>query len=115
MKLRLQQARLLKDEEIAPEINISLAWSILSRLGYPSRYSGRAQDGSYEYVIISPQTGDFLASGKGMTLETSMCEAALNARATIDTNGGLKPGSDDNFQPTSDEIDPTSKKKRRTQ
>ena len=86
MKLRLQQACLLNDEDVDPEINISLAWSILSRLGYPSRYSGRSQDGSYEYVIISPQTGDFLATGKGMTLETSMCEAALNARAIIDTS-----------------------------
>lgn len=86
MKLQQQQACLLNDEEIVPEINISLAWSILSRLGYPSRYSGRAQDGSYEYVIICPQTGDFLATGKGMTLETSMCEAALNAIAIIDTS-----------------------------
>ena len=86
MKLRLQQACLLNDEETDPEINISLAWRILSRLGYPSRYSGRSQDGSYEYVIISPQTGDFVATGKGLTLETSMCEAALNARAIIDTN-----------------------------
>lgn len=85
MKSRRQKACLLNDEEIAPEINISLAWSILSRLGYPSRYSGRAQDGSYEYVIISPQTGDFLATGKGMTLETSICQAALNARAIIDS------------------------------
>lgn len=61
------------------EINISHAWSILSRLGYPVRYGGRSPDGSHEYIIINPCTGDFLATGKGVTLEGSMCEAALNA------------------------------------
>lgn len=79
MKSRLKEAGLLCKEDEDPEISISFAWSILSRLGYPARYGGRAQDGSYEYVIINPQTGEFLATGKGNTLERSMCEAALNA------------------------------------
>ena len=85
MKSRLQQAGLLCNEDDNPEINITLAWSILSRLGHPARYGGRALDGSYEYVIVNSQTGDYLATGKGMTLERSMCEAALNARGIIDT------------------------------
>jgi hypothetical protein len=85
MKSRLQQAGLLFDQENDSEINITLAWSVLSRLGLPARYGGRALDGSYEYVIINSQTGAFLATGKGMTLESSMCQAALNARGLIDT------------------------------
>ena len=82
MKYRLQKAGFICEEE-TPEINISFAWSMLSRLGCPARYGGRALDGSYEYVIINPQTGNFIATGKGATLEMSMCEAALNANALI--------------------------------
>ena len=79
MKSRLQKAGLLFTNNTDPEIDISDAWGILSRLGFPARYGGKAQDGSYEYVIIDPQTGGFLATGKGATIEKSMCQAALNA------------------------------------
>ena len=85
MKSRLQKAGLICNEDDNSEINISLAWSILSRLGYPARYGGRALDGSYEYIIISAQTGDFIATGKGATLEMSICEAALKANSLTDT------------------------------
>ena len=78
MKSRLQKAGLLLTDDADPEIDISVAWGTLARLGYPARYGGKAQDGSYEYVIINPQTGGFLATGRGATLEMSMCEAALN-------------------------------------
>ena len=84
MKSRLQKAGLLLTDDDDNEINISVAWGTLSRLGYPSRYGGKAQDGSYEYVIIDPKTGNFLATGKGATLEKSMCEAALNAVTQFD-------------------------------
>jgi len=84
MKSRLQQAGLLFNQDDDPEINITLAWSVLSRLGLPARYGGRALDGSYEYVIINSRTGTFLATGKGMSLESSMCEAALNAKELTD-------------------------------
>ena len=83
MKSRLEQAGLLCKEDNASAINISFAWSILSRLGCPARYGGRALDGSYEYIILNSQTGDCLATGKGATLENSMCEAALNASSLI--------------------------------
>ena len=78
MKSRLQKAGLLLTDDADPEIDIAVAWNTLSRLGYPARYGGKAQDGPYEYVIIEPQTGRFLAKGIGATLERSMCEAALN-------------------------------------
>ena len=84
MKSRLQQAGLLLNQDDESEINITLAWSVLSRLGLPARYGGRALDGSYEYVIINSRTGTFLATGKGMSLESSMCEAALNAKELTD-------------------------------
>ncbi len=86
MKSRLKIAGLLRNEGDDPEINITTAWNILSRLGYPARYGGKAQDGSYEYMIINPKTGDLIAKGKGLTLEYSMCEAALNARAQLSSN-----------------------------
>lgn len=86
MKSRLQKAGLLFAADDDPEINISIAWSTLSRLGYPARYGGKAQDGSYEYVVIDPRTGNFLASGKGSTLERSMCEAALNAVTSFNSS-----------------------------
>lgn len=86
MKSRLKQAGLLRTEDDGHEINISFAWSILSRLGCPARYSGKGQDGSYEYIIIDPRTGEFLATGKGVTIEKSMCEAALKAVQLVDTS-----------------------------
>ena len=85
MRARLQQAGLWPNEDNGPEINISSAWKILSRLGLPARFGGKSQDGSYEYFIIDPHTGDLLAVGKGMTLEKAMCAAALNASCLIGT------------------------------
>jgi hypothetical protein len=89
MQSELEITALPHTEETGSEINISTAWSMLSHLGYPARYGGKAQDGSYEYVIIHPKTGDFLAKGKGLTLECSMCDAARNARIRL--NGGETP------------------------
>ena len=79
MKSRLQKAGLLLTDDADPEIDISVAWDALSHLGYPARYGGKTQDGSYEYVIIDPKTCGFLATGQGATIEKAMCEAALNA------------------------------------
>lgn len=89
MKTRLQQAGLLRHDENVSEINISVAWRVLSRLGCPARYCGKSQDGSYEYVIINPKSGDFLASGKGGTLEYSICEAVLNAYSIVKAEKNL--------------------------
>ena len=86
MKSRLQKAGLLFTNDADSEIDISVAWDTLARLGYPARYSGKAQDGSYEYAIIDPQTGSLLATGKGTTLEMSMCEAALNTVTQLDNS-----------------------------
>lgn len=86
MKAQLQVADTYSSKEEGQEINISLAWSMLSHLGLPARYGGRAQDGSHEYVITSPKTGEFLTSGKGLTIEKAMFEAALKARALIERN-----------------------------
>jgi hypothetical protein len=66
-------------EKGEPGKDISSAWSILSRLGCPGRYCGRTQDGLYEYVIVNPETGSLLTSGKGITLAMAMCDAALAA------------------------------------
>jgi len=85
MKKRLQQAGLWYGEIADPEISISLAWNILAKVGLPARYGGRSQDGSYEFLIINPQTGDFLTSGKGDTLEYAMCAAAINASDVMTT------------------------------
>ncbi len=86
MMVRLKKAGLLISQSDDPEINISVAWSTLSRLGLPARFGGRAQDGSYEYVVVDPLSGDFVATGRGETLEHSMCEAALNALSRIDSS-----------------------------
>lgn len=84
MKVRLQKAGLWASQNDDPEISIKLAWSVLSRLGLPGRYGGKAQDGSFEYVITDPFTGKFIATGRGSTLEWSMCDAALNAQSIRD-------------------------------
>lgn len=99
MKSRLQQAGLLCTEDDGSDINISMAWSILSRLGCPTRYGGRAQDGSHEYVIINPKTGDFLATGRGGSVASSICEAALKAKTLTDTSK-RSPYGDADSQPT---------------
>ena len=86
MKSRLRKAGLLLTDDADLEINISVAWGALSRLGYPARYSGKAQNGSYEYVITDPRTGSLLATGKGVTLARSMCEAALNTVTQLENS-----------------------------
>jgi len=86
MKSRLQKAGLLFTDDVDPEIDITVAWGALSQLGYPARYSGKTQNGSYEYVIIDPQTGSLLGTGKGATLERSMCEAALNTVTQLESS-----------------------------
>jgi hypothetical protein len=80
MKEKLIKAGLLRvGETFDTEPDISSAWSILSRLGYPSRYGGKTQDGYREYLITDPTSGTLLTSGKGRTLESAMCQAALSA------------------------------------
>lgn len=69
-----------KGEKIIPNGQISLAWKILARLGYPGRYSGRTQDGLHEFLIVDPATGNLLASGKGNSVEDAICEASIAAR-----------------------------------
>lgn len=86
MKSRLKQAGLLCSDKDIRDIDISLAWSTLSHLGYPARYGGKAQNGFYEYVIVDPRSGTLLATGQGETLEISMCEAALNATSLLDSS-----------------------------
>lgn len=83
MKMRLMQAGLWGNRDGASDIDISIAWTALSKLGLPGRYSGKSRDGSFEYVIIHPATGELLTSGKGATLESSICEAALNAQRLL--------------------------------
>ncbi len=78
MLTRLQQAGLWHSRD-KREIDIATAWSILSRLGLPSRYGGKSPDGSYQYVIVDPHNGDLLSFGTGATLETSICDATLKA------------------------------------
>jgi hypothetical protein len=85
MKSRLIKAGLLGSDDETSEIDISVAWSTLSHLGYPARYGGKAQNGFHEYVIVDPRSGVLLTSGQGATLEISMCEAALNATTLLDT------------------------------
>ena len=94
MKKRLQQAGLWYGETADPEISISLAWNILAKVGLPARFGGRSQDGSYEYLIINPLTGDFLTSGKGDTLECAMCAAAINASNAMSMLCSKQPDTD---------------------
>jgi len=84
MRYLLEQVGLWRNEEGDPETNIASAWSILSRLGLPARYGGKAQDGSHEFIITDPRTGNFIATGKGLTLEKAICAAALNASQHAD-------------------------------
>ena len=81
MRTRLIEAGLWHDSERGePGGDISSAWSVLARLGCAGRYGGRTQDGLYEYVIVNPETGSLLTSGRGSSLPAAMCEAALAAR-----------------------------------
>lgn len=86
MKSRLEAAGLLDNRDNIVEISILTAWTVLARLGLPARYGGKTQDGSFEYLIINPATGNFLATGKGPTLEDSICEAALRASSRLDSS-----------------------------
>jgi hypothetical protein len=86
MKSRLRKAGLIELQDDVTGIDISVAWSTLSHLGCPARYGGKAQDGSYEYVILDPRSGALLTTGQGETLELSMCEAALNAAALLNSS-----------------------------
>ena len=86
MKERLIKAGLLRaGETFDSEPDITSAWSIISRLGYPGRYGGKTQDGYYEYLTTDPTSGVLLASGRGTTLEKAMCEAALCASNLSDS------------------------------
>ncbi|PLX81209.1 MAG: hypothetical protein C0616_05395 [Desulfuromonas sp.] len=81
MEKRLMEVGLCqKGEEILPNGQISFAWKILARLGYPGRYSGRTQDGLHEFLIVDPATGNLLATGKGNSVEDAICEASIAAR-----------------------------------
>lgn len=81
MKERLIQTGLWKTgERIEPEPDISSAWRIMSRLGYPGRYGGRTQDGLHEYLIVNPRTGSLMTTGKGISVAAAMCEASIAAR-----------------------------------
>jgi hypothetical protein len=64
----------------SPAQSIVGAWSVLARLGAPGRFVGRTQDGQYEYLIVDPNSGLMLASGKGETVSAAICAAALAAR-----------------------------------
>lgn len=86
MKTRLKNAGLLSTDDDIRDIDISLAWSTLSHLGFPARYGGKAQNGFYEYVIVDPRSGTLLATGQGETIEMSMCQAALNASSLLNSN-----------------------------
>lgn len=82
MKTKLMEAGLWDNNDSGePERDISSAWSVLSRVGYPGRYVGRTQNGLYEYIIINPETESVLPSGRGHTLAMAICKAALSARS----------------------------------
>ena len=82
MRQRLIEAGLWEQSDGAsPEKDILCAWRVVSRLGYPGRFGGLSQDGQCEYLIVNPQTGGLLASGKGLSVTEAMCAAALAARS----------------------------------
>jgi len=64
-------------------LNCSDAWRVLARLGAPYRYAGKARDGRLEYLILHPQTGDVIATGRGESTSEAMCEAALAAKRIL--------------------------------
>ena len=95
---RLRKSGLLQPQTKELEINISLAWDILSRLGLPARFGGKSLDGAYEYIVIDPSSGNIFASGRGTSLEDSMCEAALDAKNKLNASqpqvSGFRPFPD---------------------
>ena len=86
MITRLKNAGLLFSYNNDPEIDISVAWSTLSHLGFPARYTGKNLKGYHEYVILDLKSGNMITTGHGSTIELAMCEAALNAMAQLDTS-----------------------------
>ncbi|BCR03353.1 hypothetical protein DESUT3_04220 [Desulfuromonas versatilis] len=88
MRERLIAANLWNRENAEnPGQSITAAWLVLARLGAAYRYGGKTQDGRFEYLIVNPQGGTLLASGKGISIPEAMCEAALAAC------GSLAPGA----------------------
>jgi hypothetical protein len=65
----------------SPAESIISAWRVLARLGAPGRFVGRAQGGQYEYLIVASRNGRMLASGRGETIPSAICAAALAARS----------------------------------
>jgi hypothetical protein len=51
------------------------AWQQLAQTGAASRYGGRAPDGRHEILLLQPQTGQLLASGRGETVALAICAA----------------------------------------
>lgn len=81
MKERLIAAHLWNQESAGdPGHSITAAWLVLARLGAAYRYGGRTQDGRFEYLIVNPENGGLVASGKGASIPEAMCEAALAAQ-----------------------------------
>lgn len=84
MEKRLIDARLWSQADgPVNEQNCSDAWQVLSRLGAPYRFAGKSADGLFEYLVLHPQTGDVIASGRGKSSPRAMCEAALAARKIL--------------------------------
>jgi len=84
MRQRLIDANLWdQNNSNDPVHSIIGAWTVLARLGAPCRFGGRSQDGQFEYLVVDPQTGTPVASGRGASLPEAMCQAALTARSGI--------------------------------
>lgn len=65
------------------EQDCSDAWQVLSRLGAPYRFAGKSCDGLYEYLILHPDTGDVVATGRGDSTPRAMFEAAIAGRKVL--------------------------------
>lgn len=84
MEQRLIDAQLwAKADGHINELGFNDAWQVLSRLGAPYRFVGKAFDGRFEYLVFHPKTGDVVASGRGESTPQAMCEAALAARKVL--------------------------------
>ena len=62
------------------EQDYGAAWRVLARVGAPYRFSGKSCNGQFEYLVLHPQTGEVIATGRGKTSTAAMCEAALAAQ-----------------------------------
>ncbi len=65
------------------EQNQGDAWRVLARVGAPFRFSGKAGDGMFEYLVLHPKTGEVIATGRGESSSVAMCEAALAAQKIL--------------------------------